>query len=299
MKRLVNSVQREKWLAARRKGIGASDAAKVLGVSRWGGPLHVYADKVGPEQMDDDRDREDQYWGHVMERLILERGSKEIGVHLARDGWLYQNEDRPWQLATPDGHAKDERLNCLVPVEAKFVPMAERLWDDGLPGDVAAQAHHQMSVMNAPYALVVALIVPLRFVWVRLERDPEFEHEVLLPAEERFWKQVQERRPPDAEGCAETLEALRRLWPEDNGEIIELPQSAEVWANQLTAAREHMKLLKKDEDQAKAELFKVIGEAQAGRLPDGRIVTAKSHVKQEHVVKESTARPLRIKERKS
>ncbi len=35
------------WLAARRKGIGGSDVAAVIGVSKYAGPTRVYYDKLG------------------------------------------------------------------------------------------------------------------------------------------------------------------------------------------------------------------------------------------------------------
>ena len=40
-------LSRSEWLGIRRKGIGGSDAAKVLGLSKWAGPLTVFLDKTG------------------------------------------------------------------------------------------------------------------------------------------------------------------------------------------------------------------------------------------------------------
>ena len=41
------SNMRTEWLLERKKGIGGSDAAKILGLSPWGTALDVWADKVG------------------------------------------------------------------------------------------------------------------------------------------------------------------------------------------------------------------------------------------------------------
>ena len=40
----------EDWLEIRKKGIGGSDVAGILGVSHWASPLTVYLDKVGETQ---------------------------------------------------------------------------------------------------------------------------------------------------------------------------------------------------------------------------------------------------------
>lgn len=40
------STDREKWLAERRRFLGGTDMAKILGASEWGGPLDVWLDKV-------------------------------------------------------------------------------------------------------------------------------------------------------------------------------------------------------------------------------------------------------------
>jgi len=40
----VSELPREQWLALRKKGIGGSDAAGVMGMSPWSSPLSVWAD---------------------------------------------------------------------------------------------------------------------------------------------------------------------------------------------------------------------------------------------------------------
>ena len=41
------AMTREDWLQERRRGIGGSEAAAILGLSPWATPLDVYLDKIG------------------------------------------------------------------------------------------------------------------------------------------------------------------------------------------------------------------------------------------------------------
>lgn len=62
----TKGMSREEWLMRRRKTIGGSDAAGIVGLSRWTSPFSVWADKTGraaekedTEAMRQGRDLED------------------------------------------------------------------------------------------------------------------------------------------------------------------------------------------------------------------------------------------------
>ena len=42
----ISLANREEWLAARKKGIGGSDASALLGLNPYSSPLRVYLDKI-------------------------------------------------------------------------------------------------------------------------------------------------------------------------------------------------------------------------------------------------------------
>ncbi len=61
---------RTAWLKARLKGIGASDAAAVLGLSSYSSPYSTWISKTMPPE---DREEDDlQYWGKRLEPLIAD-----------------------------------------------------------------------------------------------------------------------------------------------------------------------------------------------------------------------------------
>ena len=62
----TKGMSREEWLERRRKTIGGSDAAGIVGLSKWASPFSVWADKTGraaekadTEAMRQGRDLED------------------------------------------------------------------------------------------------------------------------------------------------------------------------------------------------------------------------------------------------
>lgn len=122
-------VPEDEWRKARRRGIGSSDVASVLGVSKFGGALTVYAEKVHGYQVPVTIPME---LGHVLEPWIVARFAKlhpELDV-VAKPG-MFQGT-QPWHLATPDGLAGPAGQEPTDLVEAKT---ANRWSDAGDPDE--------------------------------------------------------------------------------------------------------------------------------------------------------------------
>ena len=95
-------LDRHGWLSIRRKGIGGSDAAKVLGLSKWGGPLTVFLDKTGRLPMEDDEPSEAAYWGTTLEDVVAREFSKRTGLRVQRRNAMFHHPDHPWMIANVD-----------------------------------------------------------------------------------------------------------------------------------------------------------------------------------------------------
>ena len=73
------------WLAWRRKGIGGSDAAAILGISPWRTARDLYDDKLGIASAQDDSGN----WvalemGHLLEDLVARSFLKRPGIPYSR-----------------------------------------------------------------------------------------------------------------------------------------------------------------------------------------------------------------------
>ena len=95
------------WLAWRRGGLGASDAAAVLGLDPWRGPIEVWLDKTGQLPATSSEAME---LGHALEPVIADRFTDRTSLHVyqRQTGWTHSLY--PWMRATVDGVASDGAL---------------------------------------------------------------------------------------------------------------------------------------------------------------------------------------------
>lgn len=196
------------WLRARKRGIGASDAAAILGMHPWQSPLSLYVDKrtphVGTEESQAMR------WGRELERTIAKVLAVEHGKRLRPSPGLLGRRDAPYWQCTVDFMVEGEN----VPLEIKNTSAFKAgEWAGGaVPDHVVIQVHHQMMVGGWEYAYVGALVGGNSPRWARVDRDPLLCN-ALEQAEPLFWQQVQDGNPPDPIGHDADLPALALVYP--------------------------------------------------------------------------------------
>lgn len=161
------------WLDERRKGIGGSDVAGILGESKYTSPLQIYKDKVdgitrdvsGRVQVRKGRDLE----GFVRTQHCIPYFN-EIGYDVVHPQHIFVNPDYPWIRANLDGLAipKENEFgfregpdNNIV-IEIKWVSeWAESAWGDityeNVPAAYYMQVQTYMAVTGAKKAILFAL----------------------------------------------------------------------------------------------------------------------------------------------
>jgi putative phage-type endonuclease len=207
------------WLAERRTGIGGSDVAAILGLSRWKTPLDVYLDKRGelPPQPDNDA----MLWGRILEPVILAEFSRRHGVAVEKPDGVVRDPQFPWMLASLDGWAPE--MDAVV--EVKTARSADGWGEPGtdeIPAYYETQVAHYLAVTGARLAFIPVLIGAADFRVYQVERDDSFIAD-LFEAERAFWHDhVLAGVPPEPINAADAA----RLWKRDNGLAIEV--AAEV-----------------------------------------------------------------------
>jgi putative phage-type endonuclease len=175
-------MERQLWLEGRRKGIGGSDAAKVLGISSYGGPLTVYLDKKG--KLPEMEMSEAAEMGIELEDTVANLFTRRTGLKVARVGKTASHPDYPWMIANVDRRIVGENkgLECKT---AHF--MKGQQWEgDDLPDDYYAQCQHYMAVMGWESCWIAALIGGQRFSYKEVARDGAFI-DMLVEQERAFW----------------------------------------------------------------------------------------------------------------
>lgn len=264
---------RDHWLAARRAGIGSSDAPIiVLGQAFGRSRTDLWMHKLGLEQRSDDDGHARLEWGHRLEQLAREEFERATGQEVIPALHMYRSRERPWQLATPDGFVVDAHGKVEALVEIKTTTHLA-FWtdeEDGVPPYVKIQLHHQGLVMGVTTMYAVVLgggFDGIQFYYRPVEWNAELASEILA-AETEFYRCMEEGTPPEpgvSDGPALTL-----LYREvDEGEVIALPGEFVELDERLVAIKDERKQLDREVERLQNKIKSALGTAEAGRLPNG------------------------------
>lgn len=265
-------MSRDEWVDARRKGLGGSDAAVVMGVSPWTSLLELYLDKTGemPEKK--------QTWamrrGVALEPALADWFAEEFGVKVWRRNAILHHPDHPWMLANIDRRVVGEDVGVEIKTVSSF---SYDRWKDGkAPIEYVLQCMHYMAVTGYTHWWLVYVIDGREPEAILLERDEE-AIDALIEAESKFWhNHVIAKVPPKPDASDSARRALDHMFhnPEPKS-VIELPDEAAVWIGQKNEASRTIKEAKEQEEFAKNMLKSLMGNAEIGTLYGEQAVTWK------------------------
>jgi putative phage-type endonuclease len=218
---LPPSAPRDEWLAARRKGIGSSDIAALLGLTSYASPYSLWVDKVMGLGDDVEPDDGPLYWGRVLEQPVAWHFSRRNNVEVREVG-LIGHPDIPWMLATPDREVLDISGNTLGLLEVKTASAFRgHDWegDDSLDPDGEARAPEvaivqlqwQLAVRGLDRGWIAGLIGGQRYHQIEYARDDELI-ETLIDVAGPFWARVESGERPSPDGHPATTAALKELY---------------------------------------------------------------------------------------
>ncbi|MFK4533985.1 putative phage-related endonuclease [Bradyrhizobium ottawaense] len=162
-----------------------------------------------------------------------------------------------WMAATLDGTV--EQTGAVF--EAKF--MLPRVFtEEAAPGKHMAQLQHNMWVTASRSAVLSSITGGGKWVEIKIHADPLYQH-LLLTAEKRFWRCVQNGVPPalfDIETLRPRLEAIRVVDMSPSNQWAELaatyPRTQEAHGEHETAKSDLKKLVPEDAKEAAGHAIK-------------------------------------------
>lgn len=283
------------WHSERTHGIGASEAACLIGENPWKSTIQLYAEKVGALPPPDLSDNEAVFWGTRLESVVRDVYGERTRRYIDEGGILLRSTVYPWALATLDGWTSDSELGPYWPLEVKTTGAARGDdWLDGPPRHYVVQVHWQMLVTGAPKATVACLIGGQRLVWADVERD-EMLIRKLVRAGEDFWRRVQEHDAPAPDGTQSAAKTLGALYPDHQDEIVILGGDLLDVADELELLKGSVKKCESRKVELENQIKAALGPALRGVLPDGRAFEWATEDRAEYTVKASKRRVLRAK----
>ncbi len=292
----VTAIDRIDWLKLRQQGLGGSDAAATMSLSPWKSPFALYVDKV--DEINDEGQTERMLRGHQMEGTIARMFAEEVGATIVNAQPMVRSRRHPFMLFNLDRLVvtSDGELELL---EAKNVGsfMAHE-WADGPPLHYRIQVLHGLDVLQLKVGHLCALIGGNTFVHYRIEWSEEILAGI-IKAEEKFWGEVQMKRPPEVDETDSTRDALAKHYARPTLETVEVGPQMLALVDQRTSAKRTLDLAAQRVTRVENEMKLLIGDAEAATV-DGEIVaTWKAQSRAEHVVKSSTFRKLHVPERET
>lgn len=291
----VTSKNRAGWLALRKTMLTASDVASVLNLDDDApafrkSALAVYVEKVTdpqPDLMDltpaelrampPARRAEllrlifndPRFWGSKLEQAYLTTVAEYSSWTYREGGALLRSRKHPWLGCTLDAEIdRDDGLGW-VDCEGKSTKIPKG-WDEdtgSLPTHIIIQAQAQLMVTGAPVALVVALLQGSRLVQIPIDPD-ERMHAIFAEEGERFMERVRLLDPPPPDWRESSTDALGRLYPGEDGAVVDLPAECVEWTRELHAIAEQLKTLERRDTQIRNMLKHKIGPASFGTLAE-------------------------------
>lgn len=281
----------EAWLKRRLEGITASDAAGLMGASKWDTPMSLFAAKLGLSEPKEKT--EAMAWGLRLENVLAQAYAEETG-HSPRKTpkWSIDvNEDRPWQMASLDFDLDVDGHLGILETKTAGAHM-EKAWEDGVPPGYVCQVQHQMAVTGRPFAVVCVLIGGQKMLHARVERDDKFIA-VLNAVEAEFFDRLVKNQPPPVRPEEESAKVMAQVFHNPDNLVVPLPVDLVDVDRALVDLKASIKDMEAQKDILENRLRAAIGDHAAGLLPSGVKYTWKPYEKKEYVVKAQKGRQLR------
>ncbi len=286
---------REEWLHERRRGLGASDIAKIAGISPWGSAYQVWAEKTG--RLIDDEANEQMRWGSRFEGVVIDAWEDQSGLFTIHRQGMFHHPAHRWARATVDGLACEsphsELIDVIGVVEAKT--QTTRAWDD-IPSHYETQVQWQLFVTGLEQAWMPVLHFGRTLRVYEVEADARLQQQLVDIAGE-FWEEfvVGDREPP---AVGSDNQALQEVHP---GDVTVAPVLAsdelEDYVRRLRNLKEQEKTVKRDQQALEAAIKQALGDSTSLVDETGReLLTWRPQHRAEYMVAAKDFRVLRLKE---
>jgi putative phage-type endonuclease len=203
-------VESPEWHAARANGLGGSEIAAVLGLSKWASRYSLWHEKKGriPERVQNKA----MTVGKYVEPSILAWWADQHPELYPAQGGTYQSAERPWQVANPDTIALDTESKPAGVVECKFA-IYDYEWGvegtDQIPPYYLAQCRWYLDVFGLDVCYVAVLFGGSgRFAEYVVKQD-QADVQLMRAEGQAFIDSLELNVRPDIDSHGATYEVLR------------------------------------------------------------------------------------------
>lgn len=269
---------REQWLTERRRGIGGSDIATLLGINEYQTEYELWLDKTC--RATDEAQTGAMQRGVWLEPRLAEIFRERTGLAVRRCG-LVAHRDDPRLRATPDRLAEDG--GCVeIKSMATYSKVRAEWRHGGIARSAYAQAQYQLLVTGRAHAWLVAYEIDQDpIVRGPVDRDESLIARMRARVEQWWPERVDHDQAPPVDMATVTDEEIALRWPDaEPGATVQAQWPSHVRA--LLAERAELKTAARDAaaraDEIDQALKVMVGGAEALLIGDRPVMTLKSQL---------------------
>lgn len=250
----------QEWLEDRRKGIGGSDVAAILGLNKYKSVYQLWLEKTDQIEVTSAQS-EAAYWGNTLEEIVAEEFSKRTGKKVRRRNRVFEHPKYPFLRANIDRDIVGE--NAVLECKTANQYLANEWDDDEIPIQYICQVQHYMNVLNLDYVYIAVLIGGQKFVWKKMDRDQELIDMITDRLVEFWTENVEKGIEPAIDGSKATSDFLTQRYLDTEGNQTELNGKFDENIEDLLRLKSNRKILDEDITLLENELKQALGKAEA------------------------------------
>lgn len=245
----------------RKHFLGGSDAAGVLGLSRWDTPLSVWAEKTG-QFIRPEVDSEATELGRELEDYVARRFARKTGKTVVASPGTVFHPAHNFLGATVDRliEGEDAFLECKT-----CSPWKSKEWEgDEIPQEYIIQCYHYMMVTLLRKAYLAVLIGNQEFKIKEILWDDKVISD-LKTREVSFWQEFVMTGIMPTTITRRDTDILSEMFPmAEEGKVVALDDKANQIIEALTAFKEDAKNVENQIELHENELKAMLGDAEGG-----------------------------------
>lgn len=259
-------VNRDQFLAGRKKGIGGSDVAAILGFSPYKSPYQLWLDKTGRSERKESQN-ESAHFGNLLEDVVAKEFSRRSGMKVQRVTQQLFLEEHPWALGNIDravinpeisGNVRfkdgalttDQLLECKTASEYMSKLFGEE-GSDQVPDYYLTQCLWYLMITGCQVIHLAVLIGGNKFRMYRIERDDDLIESIFKQVKAFWFNHVIADVPPDPT-CFDDV--LHRWSKHVVGKQVEATFEQIKLGEELVSVQNRQKADKAREDEIKLSL---------------------------------------------
>lgn len=253
----------QEQVAERVNYIGGSDAAAILGISRWKTPIEIWAEKTGTIVPEDISDRLAVEVGNDLEDTVAKLWTKRTGKKLARVTQTIVHPKYPFIRVNLDRRVVGE--DSIFEAKTASAYKAKEWIGEDIPQEYVAQCMHGLAVTGEARCEIAVLIGGnVDFVYKTIYRDEKIIKE-MIQREVHFWNTYVIPKVMPQIVTRKDEDILKKLFPNgDEGTPIALGEEANGLIESINALGQDIKNAEGIRDLEKNKLRAMLGEHTFG-----------------------------------